>query len=213
MAGKKRRMKASEWLAFFSWIILAILIAACDNGLRSSDFSTGFGDSLEPAVKVIPIIAGGICILWLILISRVFRRPKNAFMQWLLMLFPVLAFGAWTFRELPTPQNQFFDITGVELPSRTEGFESIHKEVLFSGSRHTFSFKCPPDQTTRLIDDLDWRGPYPWVDNKRSNSEHNPDIASWTEPEVFGMPSKGGWNYTLITDSKRERVFIELSRH
>lgn len=205
-------------MALLSWIVFGILIFTLNSGLRSSDFSKSFWESLEPATKAIPLFIGGICVLWLILISRILEKLKNTVYQWLLILLPIFILGAWAFRKLPTPQNQFSQITGVELPSEIQNLKSEHVEILFSRKRHTFSFHCSPTETTRLIDDLGWSGPSlwihdrSWIQKRASPPPHDLDIDSWTEPKVYRVPSKGGWNFVLVTDKQREQLFIELVR-
>ena len=211
-------MGTTEWLTFCSWIVLSILIVGLDHGLKSSNFQKGFTDSLVPAVRGIPLISGALCVIWLFLISRIYRSQKTVFVRYLLTMLPVVVFSAWTCWNTPSPEEQFAAITGVELPSEIGKFESWQETALFSKKQHTFYFKSSPTEITRLINELGW-SPSLWEHNKSwiekfsAGPSHNLAINSWTNPQVYiGPLSKGDWSFSLVTDKQQEQVFILFLR-
>ncbi len=198
------------WITVGLLTASSILILALNQALRWSDPFQGFLNGLLSSVKVIPFLIGG-AVAWLLLVAGLVNRLKHPLLRWLLISLPLLIGAAWIVHDQPNSREQFFRITGEKLPENIPSYQSRHQDGLLAAPRHTFSFRCTPDETTRFIKELGWEGPYPFVSPKPSMTGHDIDMDSWVGPSVYAIPSKGGWNFELVTDQDRERVFIVLS--
>ena len=187
---------------------LFIVALGTNEGFRWSNFWSGF----ETAVFLLlfflipTLILFVLAWIWNLLCLRIVRPHRHPRLVRIAMLIP--AFGLLTYSVItrPTSPELFEQITGVAFPENySEAFFS-HVGGGLTDHSHIFAFTTSPEETERLIQELNLR-----PSDSLSHAGFDQILANYPGGKIYYRSDTGrNWYYDLITDETRTKVWIHL---
>ena len=202
---------SAERFHWFRWAFLStaliILVLGVRGGLLWSSFWHGFENVVFTLVitLIIPIVLFILVSLWNLLCHRVFRYEKHPKLVRSAILLPAFGLLIFIFATLPSSPERFEQITGVSFPPRYTDATFHHSGGLLTDHFHTFAFSTTPEETERLIRELQLQPAFPPQDFAPVRSDY-PNASHYNRAE----PERN-WFYNLATDETRTKVWISLS--
>jgi len=186
-----------------------ILIAfGVGEGLRWSDFWIGF---LTMAgllvVLLIPLLIIFVAaLLWNAILFRVFWKRGGSLWLKLAILSPALVLLGFGVFSRPTSPERFEEITEVAFPSDYSDTKFHHYGGGFADHSHTFVFTTTPEETERLIHELELTQEDTFSDRDFDKLMEEYPGGTFHHRNVENQ----NWYYDFITDKSRTKVWIRL---
>lgn len=198
--------------AVIRWTFLStiLLIAAIgtNEGLRWSNFWSGFETAVFSLLILLipPLILFVAAWIWNLLCLRIIRPSRHPRLVRIAMVIPAFGLLTYSIVTRPSSPERFEQITGVAFPENySEAFFS-HVGGGITDHSHVFVFNTSPEETERLIQELDL--------HPRDSSDGGFDQILEAHPDgkiYYRADEDRNWYYELVTDVTRTKVWIHLS--
>jgi len=167
------------------------------------------------------------CILvlpWSVMIFALYRWRKWRRFRTHLVLAPAVVWLIVSIGSLivypPTPSNRFKQFVKIDLPKNIQNLRYDFTGGGLADYRDSYYFQTTPEETDRLITEMKLApagpfardgtdGPSDWAVEIPPGFS---DITQWQGAVLYRRTDDlTGWYYSLITDSNKTRVYIEVS--
>lgn len=197
-----------SWKAILLLAFVAPAIVCFEQTLNWTDHRRGFINGVVHGILLFPFccaFAG----VWFFLILGIVEKFRPGWRNWFSAMLPAIYLLVTVKWSVPSPMERFQAITAISLPSEIADLHSTHKGGGFADHRHTYSFTTAPEETERMIEKLNLKGPEP-LDIEDFYFQPPNGFGGWETPVVYKGEKEIGWYFDLVTDKSRRKVFLIL---